>query len=107
MTTDTRQTLLAVTRQVDIVELADIEKLYLLLHARLQLLQALAEPAAHMSGAAPTAQQTVGLLVNAGMYDSAFNIASIFKLSLTGIFEGIASRSACCMKRLVAISVLV
>ena len=80
------------------MELADIEKLYLLLHARLQLLQALAEPAAHMSGAAPTAQQTVGLLVNAGMYDSAFNIASIFKLPLTGIFEGIASRSACCTR---------
>ena len=46
------------------MELADIEKLYLLLHARLQLLQALAEPAAHMSGAAPTAEQTVGLNIS-------------------------------------------
>ncbi|KAK2174344.1 hypothetical protein NP493_810g00006 [Ridgeia piscesae] len=78
-------------RQVELLELEDIEREYMLVHARLQLLQKDADPA-HMTGPTPPADETVGLLVNAGLFDSAINICKLYKMPFTTIFEGLASR---------------
>ncbi|KAI0231198.1 nucleoporin 160 [Lamellibrachia satsuma] len=78
-------------RQVELLELEDIEREYMLVHARLQLLQKEADPA-HMTGPTPPADETVGLLVNAGLFDSAVNICKLYKMSFTTVFEGLASR---------------
>jgi len=75
------------------VELGDIEKQYMLVHARLQLLHTLAEPA-HMAAPQPTPSETVALLINAGMFDSAINMCKVFALSLAIVFEGLAARYA-------------
>lgn len=45
-------------------------------------------------GPTPPADETVGLLVNAGLFDSAVNICKLYKMSFTTVFEGLASRSA-------------
>ena len=79
-------------RQVEIVELADLEKHYVLLHARLELLQALPDTTAHLIGAAPTPHQAVAMLVNAAMYDSAINVATVFQLPLDVVFDALATR---------------
>lgn len=78
-------------RQVELVELEAIEKEYMLVHARLQLLKKHPDPT-HMSGPTPSADETVGLLVNSGLFDSAINICRLFDMSLNVVFEGLASR---------------
>lgn len=81
----------AAKKQVEIVELHDIEKDYMLVHSRLLLLHKLPDPA-HTCFATPTPQQTVGLLVNAGMYDSAISTCKMFSLPLNAVFESLAAR---------------
>ena len=77
---------------MDILELVDIEKEYMLVHARLQLLQKQPDPS-HMRGpTSATADETIGLLVNAGMYDSAVSICRMFNMSLNPVFDGLAAR---------------
>lgn len=109
----------AVRRQVDILELKDLEKEYMLSRCRLTLAQH-HPPSAAIAGT-PTTKHTVillqwawlqestnlllflflpyagsasavemvALLVQTGLFDSALTLCQIFKLSLTPIFEGL------------------
>ena len=47
----------------------------------------------HVVGPTPPADETVGLLVNAGMFDSAINICRLYEMPFTTVFDGLASRS--------------
>ena len=83
--------LASVKRQVEVVELGEIQKEYILVHARLELLNRNPQPS-YMSGPTPSADETVGLLVIAGHFDSAVNVCRQFDMPLTAVFEGLASR---------------
>lgn len=77
----------AVRRQVDILELKDLEKEYMLSRCRLTLAQH-HTPSATIAGSA-SAVEMVALLVQTGLFDSALTLCQIFKLSLTPVFEGL------------------
>ncbi|KAM4554114.1 nuclear pore complex protein Nup160 [Fundulus diaphanus] len=72
-------------RQVDILELRDLEKEYFLSRARLTLAQH-HPPSAAIAGGA-SAQELVQLLVQTGLFDSALSLSRIFKLDLSPIFD--------------------
>uniref|UniRef100_A0A3Q2PVR1 Nucleoporin 160 n=1 Tax=Fundulus heteroclitus TaxID=8078 RepID=A0A3Q2PVR1_FUNHE len=72
-------------RQVDILELCDLEKEYFLSRARLTLAQH-HPPSAAIAGGA-SAQELVHLLVQTGLFDSALSLSRIFKLDLSPIFD--------------------
>ena len=55
-------------------------------------------------GPTPPADETVGLLVNAGLFDSAINICKLYKMPFTTIFEGLASRLVGNLNALLSIS---
>ncbi|XP_041794882.1 nuclear pore complex protein Nup160 [Chelmon rostratus] len=76
-----------VKRQVDILELKDLEKEYILSRSRLTLAQH-HPPSAAIAGSA-SAVEMVALLVQTGLFDSALSICQTFKLSLTSVFEGL------------------
>ena len=44
-------------------------------------------------GPTPSAEETVALLVNDGLFDLALDICRVFRLPLITLFEGLASRS--------------
>ncbi|XP_029010164.1 nuclear pore complex protein Nup160 isoform X2 [Betta splendens] len=75
-------------RQVDILELRDLEKEYVLSRSRLTLAQH-HPPSASIAGSA-TAEEMVSLLVQTGLYDSALSVCQTFTLNLTPVFEGLA-----------------
>uniref|UniRef100_A0A4W6C3P0 Nucleoporin 160 n=1 Tax=Lates calcarifer TaxID=8187 RepID=A0A4W6C3P0_LATCA len=77
-----------VKRQVDILELKDLEKEYVLSRSRLTLAQH-HPPSAAIAGSA-TAVEMVALLVQSGLFDSALSLCQTFRLSLTPVFEGLA-----------------
>ncbi|XP_071318401.1 nuclear pore complex protein Nup160 isoform X2 [Trachinotus anak] len=77
-----------VKRQVDILELKDLEKEYILSHSRLTLAQH-HPPSAAIAGSA-SAVEMVALLVQTGLFDSALSLCQTFTLSLTPVFEGLA-----------------
>jgi len=80
-----------------IVELADLEKEYLLVLARLKLVQhGKSENVAIGPGISPA--ETIGLLAQLGLFDMAFSVALKFDLSLKGIFEALAAKCANLMK---------
>uniref|UniRef100_A0A3B4VQS1 Nucleoporin 160 n=1 Tax=Seriola dumerili TaxID=41447 RepID=A0A3B4VQS1_SERDU len=77
-----------VKRQVDILELKDLEKEYILSRSRLTLAQH-HPPSAAIAGSASEVEM-VALLVQTGLFDSALSLCQTFKLSLTPVFEGLA-----------------
>ncbi|XP_068452615.1 nuclear pore complex protein Nup160 [Clinocottus analis] len=74
-------------RQVDILELEDLEKEYILSRSRLTLAQH-HPPSAAIAGSA-SAVEMVALLVQTGLFDSALSVCQTFKLNLTSVFEGL------------------
>uniref|UniRef100_A0A3B3XRY5 Nucleoporin 160 n=1 Tax=Poecilia mexicana TaxID=48701 RepID=A0A3B3XRY5_9TELE len=74
-------------RQVDILELHDLEKEYFLSRARLTLAQH-HPPSAAIAGSA-SAPELVLLLVQTGLFDSALSLSRIFKLDLSPIFDAL------------------
>eukprot|EP00066_Takifugu_rubripes_P016720 XP_011605986.1 PREDICTED: LOW QUALITY PROTEIN: nuclear pore complex protein Nup160 [Takifugu rubripes] len=76
----------AVRRQVDILELKDLEKEYILSRSRLTLAQH-HPPSAAIAGSA-SAVEMVALLVQNGLFDCAVSVCQTFKLSLAPVFEG-------------------
>nr|XP_046249006.1 nuclear pore complex protein Nup160 isoform X2 [Scatophagus argus] len=76
-----------VKRQVDILELKDLEKEYILSRSRLTLAQH-HPPSAAIAGSA-SAEEMVALLVQTGLFDSALSVCQTFKLNLTSVFEGL------------------
>uniref|UniRef100_A0A3Q3JNV8 Nucleoporin 160 n=1 Tax=Monopterus albus TaxID=43700 RepID=A0A3Q3JNV8_MONAL len=77
-----------VKRQVDILELQDLEKEYILSRSRLTLAQHHL-PSAPIAGSA-SAVEMVALLVQTGLFDSALSLCQTFRLNLTPVFEGLA-----------------
>ncbi|XP_047189332.1 nuclear pore complex protein Nup160 isoform X2 [Scophthalmus maximus] len=77
-----------VKRQVDILELKDLEKEYILSRSRLTLAQHHL-PSAAIAGSA-SAVEMVALLVQTGLFDSALSLCQTFKMNLTPVFEGLA-----------------
>ncbi|XP_041365360.1 nuclear pore complex protein Nup160-like [Gigantopelta aegis] len=78
-------------QKMEILELADIEREYMLVDARLRLARHDHDPAA-MSGPTADADEMVGLLVNAGLFDRAVVLAQCFNLPLNTVFENLALR---------------
>uniref|UniRef100_A0A3Q3W6F3 Uncharacterized protein n=1 Tax=Mola mola TaxID=94237 RepID=A0A3Q3W6F3_MOLML len=75
------------SEQVDILELKDLEKEYILSRSRLTLAQH-HPPSAAIAGSA-SAVEMVALLVQTGLFDAAISVCQTFKLSLTPVFEGL------------------
>ncbi|KAL7862786.1 hypothetical protein SRHO_G00117700 [Serrasalmus rhombeus] len=76
-----------VSRQIEILELKDLEKEYILSRCRLTLAQQ-HPPSAAIAGSASAAEM-VALLVQAGLFDTALSLCQTFKLPLTPVFEGL------------------
>ncbi|XP_030633341.1 nuclear pore complex protein Nup160 [Chanos chanos] len=74
-------------RQIEILELKDLEKEYILSRSRLTLAQE-DPPSAAIAGNA-SAVEMVALLVQAGLFDTAVSLCQTFKLPLTPVFEGL------------------
>eukprot|EP01135_Chromosphaera_perkinsii_P004005 Nk52_evm18s266 gene=Nk52_evmTU18s266 len=70
----------------------DIRNLYHLALAELRLVQKEKLPAVNQSSL--TANEVLSLLVQSGLYESAFSICSKFKIDCDGVFEAITSK--CC-----------
>ncbi|XP_055011189.1 nuclear pore complex protein Nup160 [Boleophthalmus pectinirostris] len=77
-----------VRRQVDILELRDLEREYILSRSRLTLAQH-HPPSAAIAGSA-AAVEMVALLVQTGLFDTAICVCQTFNLPLTPVFEGLA-----------------
>ncbi|XP_070567013.1 nuclear pore complex protein Nup160-like [Ptychodera flava] len=78
-------------KHVEVVTLMDLQKEYMLVSARLKLIQV--DPdAALITGPFLSAPETVSLLVQAGLFDTAISICSKFKLPYTAVFESLTSR---------------
>uniref|UniRef100_A0A4W4DVH5 Nucleoporin 160 n=1 Tax=Electrophorus electricus TaxID=8005 RepID=A0A4W4DVH5_ELEEL len=82
-----------VSRQIEILELKDVEKEYVLARCRLTLGQH--EPACAAIAGGASAVEMVALLVQSGLFDSAILLCHTFSLPLTPIFEGLTFK---CMK---------
>ncbi|XP_069751270.1 nuclear pore complex protein Nup160 isoform X2 [Narcine bancroftii] len=74
--------------QVEIVELKDLEKEYMLSRLRLDLVKH--DPSSAAVAGNASAEEIVALLVQVGLFDSAISLCQTFKLSLTPIFEALA-----------------
>ncbi|XP_078332937.1 nuclear pore complex protein Nup160-like isoform X1 [Crassostrea virginica] len=88
---DEKEDLTAAPKKMEILELEDIEKEFMLVDARLQLLK---HDTTNSVGSGPTPgpDEMVGLLVNAGMYDRALTICQLFDMKLTSVFDSLALR---------------
>ncbi|KTG36483.1 hypothetical protein cypCar_00043548, partial [Cyprinus carpio] len=78
---------ITVSQQIDILELKDLEKEYVLARSRLTLAQQ-DPPSAAIAGGA-SSQEMVALLVQTGLFDTALTLCQTFNLSLTPVFEGL------------------
>ncbi|XP_039512656.1 nuclear pore complex protein Nup160 isoform X2 [Pimephales promelas] len=76
-----------VNQQIDILELKDLEKEYVLARSRLTLAQQ-DPPSAAIAGGA-SSQEMVALLVQTGLFDTSLTLCQTFNLSLTPVFEGL------------------
>ncbi|XP_072722022.1 nuclear pore complex protein Nup160 [Ciconia boyciana] len=76
------------TRQIEILELEDLERECVLARIRLTLVQHDLSTAAVAGNSTP--EETVALLVRAGLFDTAITLCQTFKLPLTPVFEGLA-----------------
>ena len=84
-------------RQRHVVELRELEKHYALLHACLQLASKSPARSATLSAVAAvrcSADETVGLLVDAGMFDVAVDICRLFDVKMDVVFEHLTLRSS-------------
>uniref|UniRef100_A0A2K5ZAL1 Nucleoporin 160 n=1 Tax=Mandrillus leucophaeus TaxID=9568 RepID=A0A2K5ZAL1_MANLE len=75
-------------RQIEILELEDLEKECSLARIRLTLAQH--DPSAVAVAGSSSAEEMVTLLVQAGLFDTAISLCQTFKLPLTPVFEGLA-----------------
>ncbi|EGW03960.1 Nuclear pore complex protein Nup160 [Cricetulus griseus] len=75
-------------RQIEILELEDLEKECSL--ARIRLTLARHDPSAIAIAGSSSAKEMVTLLVQAGLFDTAISLCQTFKLPLTPVFEGLA-----------------
>uniref|UniRef100_A0A8B9YK24 Nucleoporin 160 n=1 Tax=Bos mutus grunniens TaxID=30521 RepID=A0A8B9YK24_BOSMU len=75
-------------RQIEILELEDLEKECSLARIRLTLAQH--DPSAAAVAGSSSAEEMVTLLVQAGLFDTAISLCQTFKLPLTPVFEGLA-----------------
>ncbi|XP_032138374.1 nuclear pore complex protein Nup160 [Sapajus apella] len=75
-------------RQIEILELEDLEKECSLARIRLTLAQH--DPSAVAVAGSASAEEMVTLLVQAGLFDTAISLCQTFKLPLTPVFEGLA-----------------
>ncbi|KAF2984812.1 hypothetical protein EK904_009407 [Melospiza melodia maxima] len=82
------------TRQIEILELEDLERECLLARIRLTLVEHDVSAAAVAGNSTP--EETVSLLVRAGLFDSAITLCQTFKLPLTPIFEGLTFKYVWC-----------
>ena len=81
-------------RQLQVVELRELEKDYWLMHACLQLAQS-PLPETTMSfimSPSRRADEVVGLLVTVGLFDTAVHICRLFALKMDVIFEQLTIR---------------
>ncbi|XP_055957883.1 nuclear pore complex protein Nup160 [Patella vulgata] len=78
-------------KKVEILEVSDIEKEYMLVDARLRLIRKTEDPTL-MSGPTPRAEEMVGHLVNAGFFDRAIIVCRRFDIPLNSVFENLALR---------------
>ncbi|KAL4622892.1 nuclear pore complex protein Nup160 [Arapaima gigas] len=76
------------SRHIEILELKDLEKEYLLARSRLTLAQH--DPASAAIAGSASAVEMVALLIQAGLFDSAVSLCQTFKLALVPVFEGLA-----------------
>ncbi|KAG8519590.1 LOW QUALITY PROTEIN: Nuclear pore complex protein Nup160, partial [Galemys pyrenaicus] len=76
------------SRQIEILELEDLEKECSLARIRLTLAQH--DPSAVAVAGSSSAEEMVTLLVQAGLFDTAISLCQTFKLPLTPVFEGLA-----------------
>uniref|UniRef100_A0A4W3IJ32 Nucleoporin 160 n=1 Tax=Callorhinchus milii TaxID=7868 RepID=A0A4W3IJ32_CALMI len=74
--------------QIDVVELRELEKEYML--ARTRLLLAQHDPPSVAIAGSALAEELVALLVQVGLFDAAISLCQTFALSLSPIFEGLA-----------------
>ncbi|XP_064599845.1 nuclear pore complex protein Nup160-like [Liolophura sinensis] len=79
------------SQKIELLELADIDKEYLLVNARLRLIQKDPDPS-HVTGPTSGPVEMVGLLVNNGLYDQAVVVSKTFELPLAPVMEGLAMR---------------
>ncbi|XP_074660540.1 nuclear pore complex protein Nup160-like [Tubulanus polymorphus] len=77
-------------RRLDVLELADIEKDYMLIQCRLELIQKDPNPS-YRTGPTPSADEMTGLLVTAGLFDQAVKLCQKFDMKLDVVFEGLTS----------------
>ncbi|XP_035961017.1 nuclear pore complex protein Nup160 isoform X2 [Halichoerus grypus] len=75
-------------RQIEILELGDLEKECSLARIRLTLAQH--DPSAVAVAGSSSAEEMVSLLVQAGLFDPAISLCQTFKLPLTPVFERLA-----------------
>ncbi|XP_069479189.1 nuclear pore complex protein Nup160 [Ambystoma mexicanum] len=75
-------------RQIEILELQDLEKEYILARTRLTLAQQ--NPSTAAIAGSSAADEMIALLVQAGLFDTAISLCQTFKLNLTPVFEGLA-----------------
>uniref|UniRef100_A0A8C4JZJ2 Nucleoporin 160 n=1 Tax=Dromaius novaehollandiae TaxID=8790 RepID=A0A8C4JZJ2_DRONO len=80
-------TAIPTTRQIEILELEDLERECVLAQIRLTLVRHDLSTAAVAGSSTP--EETVALLVRAGLFDTAISLCQTFKLPLTPIFEGL------------------
>ncbi|XP_072374893.1 nuclear pore complex protein Nup160 [Scyliorhinus torazame] len=85
---DGEHTVTQICQQIDIVELKNLEKEFVL--ARTRLLLAKHDPASAAIAGSASAEEMVALLVQVGLFDAAASLCQTFKLSLTPIFEGLS-----------------
>ncbi|NXF41186.1 NU160 protein, partial [Nyctibius bracteatus] len=76
------------TRQIEVLELEDLERECVLARIRLTLVQHDLSTAAVAGNSTP--EETLALLVRAGLFDTAMTLCQTFKLPLTPVFEGLA-----------------
>ncbi|XP_069037691.1 nuclear pore complex protein Nup160 isoform X2 [Lepisosteus oculatus] len=77
-----------VSRHIDILELKDLQKEYILARNRLTLAQH--DPSSAAIAGSASAVEMVTLLVQAGLFDAALSLCQTFQLPLTPVFEGLA-----------------
>ncbi|XP_062856315.1 nuclear pore complex protein Nup160 isoform X2 [Trichomycterus rosablanca] len=76
-----------VSRQIEILELKDLEMEYVLARCRLTLAQQ--DPSSAAIAGSASAAEMVSLLVQAGLFDTGLLLCQTFKLPLTPVFEGL------------------
>ncbi|BFZ03943.1 hypothetical protein BsWGS_06979 [Bradybaena similaris] len=86
-----RKRKLASDRKMEILELSDLEKQYLLLDARLRLMKNQPDTAL-ISGPAPLPEELLSLLCSAGLYDLAVSVTQTFSLSPEPVLSSLTLR---------------